>query len=107
MANEQGARNLAILVYALQSAAFFTGGLTLLGAVIVNYVKRDIANGTWVDSHFDWQISTFWWNLLGTIVGTGTVFLLGLGYVVLAVVWIWLVYRIAKGWLRLLANEAM
>jgi uncharacterized membrane protein len=107
MANEQGARNLAILVYSLQTAAFFTGGLTLLAAVIVNYLKRDVAIGTWVDSHFAWQISTFWWNLLGTIVGTGTVFILGLGYVVLAVVWLWLIYRIAKGWLRLIANEAI
>ena len=107
MANAQGARNLAILVYALQTAAFFTGGLTLLAAVIVNYVKRDVAIGTWVDSHFSWQISTFWWNLLGTIVGTGTVFILGLGYVVLAVIWLWLIYRIAKGCLRLLANEAL
>ena len=79
----------------------------MLVAVIINYVKRDVAAGTWVDSHFSWQIRTFWWNLLWTIVGTGTVFMLGLGYVVLAVAWLWLIYRIAKGWLRLVANESI
>ena len=106
MANEQGARNVATLVYALQAAAFFTGGLTLLAAVIISYVKRDVAAGTWVDSHFGWQIRTFWWNLLWTIIGTGTIFLL-VGYGILAIAWVWLIYRIAKGWLALIANEAI
>ncbi|MBT6276528.1 MAG: hypothetical protein HOI95_20635 [Chromatiales bacterium] len=107
MANISGAKNIATLVYALQAAGFLTGGITIFIAIVVSYIKRDVAYGTWLDSHVRWQIATFWWNLLGTIVGTGTVFLLGLGYVVLAVVWVWLIYRIAKGWLRLIANESM
>ena len=107
MANPNGARNLAHLVYALQAAAFLTGGLTLFIGIIVSYVKRDVARGTWIDSHFLWQIETFWWNLLGVIIGTGTTFLLGLGYIVLLLVALWLIYRIAKGWLRLFAEESL
>ena len=107
MSNPNGAKNLATLVYALHAGAFLTGGLTLLVAVIINYVKRDVASGTWVDSHFSNQISTFWWALVGNIVSAATMFLLGLGYVIWLVVAAWLIYRIAKGWLRLVANEPM
>jgi uncharacterized membrane protein len=107
MTNPSGARNLAHLIYALQAGAFLTGGLTMFVAIIVSYVKRDVARGTWVNSHFGWQIETFWWNLLGVIVGGGTTFLLGFGYLVLIAVAIWLIYRIAKGWLRLIANESV
>ena len=45
---------LATIVYALQAASFFVG-LTLFAAVIVNYVRRDDARGTWLESHFRWQ----------------------------------------------------
>ena len=107
MSNLQGAKIIATLVYALHAASFVTGGLTLLFAVIISYVKRDVAHGTWVDGHFDWQISTFWWTLVGHVIGTGTIFLLGLGYLVLGVVWVWLIYRIARGWLRLIANQGI
>jgi uncharacterized membrane protein len=107
VSNPGGAKNLATLVYALHAAAFLTGGLTLLAAVLVNYCKRDVARGTWVEGHFTAQISTFWWTLLGNIISAATVFLLGLGYVVWLVVAAWLIYRIAKGWLRLIANEPM
>jgi uncharacterized membrane protein len=77
-------------------------------AVIVNYVKRGEARGTWLESHFSWQIRTFWIALAWTaIVGiTGAV--LALVLIGFAIWWIgffvlgiWAIYRIAKGWLRL------
>ncbi|MEM7405831.1 MAG: hypothetical protein AAF458_11100 [Pseudomonadota bacterium] len=105
MSDARGARNLATLVYALQAAAFFTGGLTLLVGVVINYVKRGAVAGTWVDGHFQWQIASFWWSLAGNIVGALTIFLFGLGYLVWLLVAVWLIYRIAKGWLRLVAEE--
>ena len=43
MSNTQGAKNIATLVYALHAASFVTGGFTLLVAIIISYVKRDIA----------------------------------------------------------------
>lgn len=101
-----GARNVGLLVYALQGLTFFTGGLTLLAGVIINYVKRDIAAGTWVQSHFDWQIRTFWWALLWSVVGGATTFLL-VGWLIIALNGLWLLYRTVRGVLRLLANESM
>ena len=90
---------LATIVYILQAASFFVG-LTLFAAVIVNYVRRDDARGTWVESHFRWQIRTFWLTLLGTVIG-GLTFFLVIGWFILGAVALWLIYRIVKGWLLL------
>jgi uncharacterized membrane protein len=90
---------LATIVYILQAASFFVG-LTLFAAVIVNYVRRDDARGTWVESHFRWQIRTFWGTLAGTVAGALTVLFL-VGWFILGAVALWLIYRIVKGWLLL------
>jgi uncharacterized membrane protein len=87
--------------------AFIFGWPSII-AVIINYVKRGDARGTWLESHFDWQIRTFWWAVLWACL----VFIAGLLLVIVvigfAIWWIglfvlgcWAVYRIAKGWLRL------
>jgi uncharacterized membrane protein len=68
--------------------------------VIINYVKRDDVKGTWLESHFRWQIRTFWFVLLWSVIGFVTTVIL-VGYVILFVNAIWLIYRIAKGWLNL------
>ena len=86
----------------------FLFGWPSIIAVIINYVKRGDARGTWLESHFTWQIRTFWWAMLWAIV----IFLLGLllaivivGFAIwivgLAILGIWAIYRIARGWLRL------
>jgi len=90
---------LATIVYALQAASFFVG-LTLFAAVIVNYVRRDDAHGTWLESHFRWQIRTFWFTLLWTVIGGLTALFL-VGWFILGAVALWLIYRIVKGWLLL------
>ncbi len=91
--------------------AFLTGWPSII-AVILNYVKRSDARGTWLESHFRWQIRTFWFGLLWVVLcGLLVVLTLGVGLIIvwvpLAFVTIWLVYRIARGWLRLGARQPM
>ncbi|MEJ2619551.1 MAG: hypothetical protein P8163_04675 [Candidatus Thiodiazotropha sp.] len=90
---------LTVGVYALQAASFLFV-ITLLIGVIINYVKRDDVKGSWLESHFRWQIRTFWFVLLWSIIGFITTVIL-VGYVILFANAIWLIYRIAKGWLNL------
>lgn len=96
---EESAKKTATLVYLLQALGFVFG-LTFIAAIIVNYIKLDDAKGTWVESHFHWQIRTFWFSLLWSIIGALTAIIL-IGFVILFVNMIWVIYRIAKGWLYL------
>jgi uncharacterized membrane protein len=99
MSDEKNLKTIVTVVYALQAAGFFVG-ITWIVAIVIDYVKRDDAKGTWLESHFSWQIRTFWWGLLWATVG-GILTLVVVGFVVLFVVAIWLIYRIVKGWLNL------
>jgi uncharacterized membrane protein len=115
----------AHVVYALHAASLLVGILgtaTVVGAfltgwpsiiaVVLNYVKRGEVRGSWVDTHFRWQIRTFWFGLLWValcmlfIVAT-----LGIGILIawlpLAFVSVWFVYRIARGWWRLMDRRPM
>lgn len=109
--NETELKRLAMIVYALQIAGYFVG-VTFIAGVIINYIKRKDVEGTWLESHFRWQIRTFWYGLLWVIpCYLLLVLTLGLGIIVvwlpLALVTIWFVYRIARGWIRLGARKAM
>ena len=88
----------------------FLGSLPSIVAVILNYVKRGDAKGTWVESHYRWQIRTFWFALLWLIVGWLLVVTI-IGFVVggplLLILPIWLIYRIVRGWLRLNDKKPM
>ena len=91
--------------------AFLTGWPSLL-AVILNYVKRSEARGTWLESHFRWQIRTFWFGLLWvTLCLLFVVATLGIGLLIawlpLAVVGLWFIYRILRGWLALIDHRGM
>jgi uncharacterized membrane protein len=68
MADEKSLRTLTTVVYALQAAGFLVV-ITWIVAVVIDYVKRDEAKGTWLESHFSWQIRTFWWGLLWAVLG--------------------------------------
>jgi uncharacterized membrane protein len=105
MENERSLKQLTMVVYLLQALGFFVG-ITWLVAVIINYVKRDEVKGTWLESHFRWQIRTFWWGLLWGAIGTVLV-LVVVGWLVLAADTIWIIYRIVKGWLYLNDNKAI
>ena len=99
MADEKNLKTLAIAVYALQALGFING-ITWIVGVVIDYVKRDEAVGTWLESHYRWQIRTFWWGVLWGVSGAVLLLLL-IGYVVWAAAAIWVIYRIAKGWLYL------
>jgi len=91
--------------------AFLTGWPSIV-AVILNYVKRSEARGAWLESHFRWQIRTFWWGLLwGALCLAFVVATLGVGLLVawlpLMIVGLWFIYRVAKGWLRLIDRRPM
>lgn len=91
--------------------AFLTGWPSIV-AVILNYVKRGEARGTWIESHFSWQIRTFWFGVLWVgLCFLFVVFTFGLGILLvwlpLIVVTVWFIYRIARGWMRLAGRRPM
>ena len=114
---------IAHLVYALHAVAIvlgvigaatvigsFVGSVPSIVAVILNYVKRSAARGTWLETHYRWQIRTFWFALLWLIAAVLLIMtLLGapIGFGILIAVTVWLIYRIARGWLRLLDRRLM
>ena len=87
----------------------FVFGWPSIIAVVMNYVRRSDARGTYLESHFSWQLRTFWfallWFVLVGLFSAPLVLLLGLGFVTwilgAIVVGIWIIYRVARGWLRL------
>ena len=89
--------------------AFLTGWPSLI-AVVLNYVKRSEVRGTWLDSHFSWQIRTFWFALLWLAIG-GVLFATVIGIPFAILLWlatgIWVLYRIIRGWLALTSQKAL
>ncbi|MBA3996612.1 MAG: hypothetical protein C0489_03165 [Candidatus Accumulibacter sp.] len=121
--NLDGARAWCHVIYALHAFSVLTGifgaasviGAFLVGwpsiiAVILNYVKRGEVAGTWLDSHFRWQIRTFWfcalWVVVAIFLGL-TVIGLPLTLGILVLVTLWLIYRVARGWLALNAQRTI
>jgi uncharacterized membrane protein len=117
------ALTVANLVYALHTLAIvvgvagtatvigsFVGSVPSIIAVILNYAKRGDARGTWLESHYRWQIRTFWFAILWVVVA-GVLFLtvvgIPIGIGVLLFVTAWLIYRIARDWLRLRDQRPM
>ena len=100
-----------ILGAATVIGAFLIGWPSLI-AVILNYVKRGEVRGTWLESHFRWQIRTFWYGLLWVCLCAAFVLLtLGLGifivWVPLGILTVWFVYRILRGWMALSGGRPM
>jgi uncharacterized membrane protein len=98
-------RSITQVIYGLYAASLIVG-VTAIIAIVLNYVKRDdVVNTVW-DSHFRWQIRTFWFSLLWVILGYATFWFI-IGFVIWGAAFIWFIYRIAKGWLRLTEGKAM
>jgi uncharacterized membrane protein len=96
----------------LTSAATVIGsfifGLPSIVAVIMNYLRRSDARGTFLESHFDWQIRTFWYALLWIVVAavlSAPLMLILVGiftmWLAAVVIGLWVIYRVARGWLAL------
>ncbi|MCB1955290.1 MAG: hypothetical protein KDG55_06415 [Rhodocyclaceae bacterium] len=109
-----GLHALAVVIGVASGAATvlgsFVGGLPSIIAVIINYVKRSDVRGTWLDSHFSWQIRTFWYAA-AWIVAFYVLFFTVLGIPLAIVVGIaatlWVIYRVARGWLALNSGQPM
>ena len=89
--------------------AFLTGWPSIL-AVILNYVKRGEVRGTYLESHFRWQIRTFWWAcfwLLAAIVLVLTIIGIPLAWLMIVATGIWVLYRIVRGWMALNEGRAV
>lgn len=91
-------KQLTLICYVLYALTWCTG-ISGIVAIIINYQKRDETVGTLYESHFNWQIRTFWWGLLWAVIGFTTIFIL-VGFLVLLGAAIWSIYRIVKGFLN-------
>jgi uncharacterized membrane protein len=118
-----GPVSIAHLVYALHALSLLIGvttaativgafvfGVPSIVAVVINYVKRGEARGTFLESHFRWQIRTFWFALLWCVIG-GMLFVTFVGIpfavAIFFVTGAWAIYRIARGWLALRDRRPM
>lgn len=100
-----------ILGTATVVGAFLTGWPSII-AVILNYVKRSEARGTWLESHFRRQIRTFWFGLLWISLCVAFIIVtLGIGFLIawlpMVVLGLWFVYRIVRGWVALGGGRPM
>ncbi|MGR8935926.1 MAG: DUF4870 family protein [Gammaproteobacteria bacterium] len=97
-------KNIAAVVYLCQVLAFGFFGIPLLIGVALNVYKKEDVQGTWLESHFNWQIKTAY-IVLALLAVSGLTLDFGLGIFVLLGTVIWLVYRIGLGWYALNANQ--
>ena len=111
------------LIYALHGFAVFTGlvgSATIIGsfvaslpsiaAIVLNYWNQAAVRGTWLESHFRWQIRTFWFAVLWVVVAV-VMFLTVIGIpftlLVMGLVGLWILYRVVRGWLALSGQRGM
>ncbi|KRB70466.1 DUF4870 family protein [Noviherbaspirillum sp. Root189] len=107
----QSNKSLAWWLYIIHGVSFaFSLGAFSWIPLIINYVKKDDARGTFVESHHRWQIRSFWWYLFWMLVG-GVLFLTVIGipiaWLVWTGAWVWKAYRLIKGIIDLNDNKAM
>ncbi|MDN5665484.1 hypothetical protein [Psychrobacter celer] len=117
------------ITYLLYVVSYFTAGLLWIVPIVMNYAKRHDADGSWLATHFDWQIKTFWysivWFVLGIVIiafalggfgvsmltdssnnmAIGSVLLAGVGLLIMLFTFIWHLYRIIRGWIALTDNR--
>ncbi len=102
-----GLHAIAVLVGVTSAATVaggFVFGLPSLIAVFLNYLKRSDVNGTWLESHFRWQIRTFWFTLLWLVVyGLLIITIVGIpiAWILIALLGLWVGYRVIRGWVAL------
>ncbi len=97
-------RTLVIVSYILFLVGWPTLHLATLGGVILAYVQRAEARGSIWEGHYEAIISTFWISL---VVGLAAIplCLVGVGFLILAGVVIWFLYRVIRGLVHALDNK--
>jgi uncharacterized membrane protein len=103
-ANMETLKRLTTVVYVCQAAAFALAGVPLLIGAVLNFLNRDAVDGTWLQSHFDWQIKTVWMTLAGFAIA-GLTFSMGVGLFILLPTVVILVYRVFVGWTALTVDK--
>jgi uncharacterized membrane protein len=107
----QSAKNLAFWLYVFHGVSFLLSlGLFSWIPLIINYIKRDDAEGTFVYSHHNWQIRSFWWYLFWMVLGFvlfATFIGIPLAWLIWTGAWIWKAYRLIKGMIYLNENKPM
>ena len=91
-------------------AGGFVFGLPSLIAVFLNYPKRGDVHGTWLESHFRWQIRTFWFTFLWLVIyGLLIITIIGIpiAWILIALLGIWVAYRVIRGWVALAGVKPM
>lgn len=102
-----GLHAIAVLVGVTSAATVaggFVFGLPSLIAVFINYLKRSDVNGTWLESHFRWQIRTFWFTVLWLVIyGLLIITIIGIpiAWIMIAILGLWVGYRVIRGWVAL------
>jgi len=101
-------KNLTVIVYICQILTFAFAGLPLLIGVAINFYKRNDVQGTWLESHFNWQIKTAWMTLGGFAL-SGLVFTMNFQFALLILIptLILLVYRVVIGWTTIAGSQAI
>jgi uncharacterized membrane protein len=94
-ASLENLKQLTLIIYILHGLSFFAG-VTGIVAIIMNYIKRDEVKGSIYESHFNWQIRTFWWSVLWFVIGFITMFVV-IGFFIWFVAFVWWLYRMIKG----------
>jgi uncharacterized membrane protein len=108
-----GLHAIAVLVGVTSAATVaggFVFGLPSLCAVFLNYLKRGDVNGTWLESHFRWQIRTFWFTLLWLVVyGALIITIIGIpiAWILIAILGLWVGYRVIRGWVALVDKRPL
>ncbi len=116
------------ITYLLYVVSYFTAGLLWIVPIVMNYGKRHDADGTWLATHFDWQIKTFWYSIVSFAIGgililfalgglgisvmadsgnlaIGSILMTGLGLLIVIFTFLWHLYRIIRGWIALTDNR--
>lgn len=118
-------RSLTIALYVLYIVAIFTAGILAVVALIINYIKFNDVKDSIFESHFTWQIRTFWWYLFWNVMAFVPFFFVfftgenpnafvGVAFgasvfcvAVIGLSWVWIVYRAIKGLIRVNDNQPM
>lgn len=116
------------VTYLLYVISYFTAGLLWVVPIVMNYARRRDANQTWLATHFDWQIKTFWYSMVLFLIAiiiilfavgslgvsavadnanmaAGSILGIGLGVFIILFTFIWHIYRIVRGWIALSDNR--
>lgn len=118
------------VTYALYLISYFTAGLLWIVPIIINYLKRSEARGTWLESHFTWQIKTFWYSIIWVVLGIilitvalggvglsvwydsslvvgSSLWLLAAGVLIVVFTILWHLYRVVRGWIALADKRSL